>query len=84
MALVILLSSCYSHLLEQHLQVCNAKDPTHLPYFKKAINAGNIEENSGLEKNLNLEGKSIAQLTDEQLLSLIDVVLRAEKGMFHH
>ena len=73
-------SSCYSHQLEQHLQACNAKEPTHLPYYSKNVNAGSEDEAVDQLKVLSLDSKPLSELTDDQLMKLINLVLEESEG----
>ena len=78
---VLFFSSVYGHLLKQHLRVCNAREPLHLPYYSKNYNAGKLNEGENdHDTMLSLKGKSLAQLTDKELTDLINLVLQIEKG----
>lgn len=109
--------SVYQHMLVQHLTVCNARAPTHLPYYCADRNCGPLHDdeddkgidirairtapntncaltqdsseklscqkqcviNDGDQDHLSLNGRAIADLTDEELLTLIKRVIIAEK-----
>ena len=80
-------SSVFQHMLEQHLRVCNAREPKHLPYYVKNCNAGSLHENQPLDcvttlecVPLDLGARTVANLTDDELLALVDCVLKLEEG----
>lgn len=63
--------SCFEHRLQQHLEVCNAREINDLPYIKRNINLGCIGEEP--------PKTSLSSLQDSKLLSFIKRVEVAHK-----
>ncbi|XP_018026840.1 tRNA:m(4)X modification enzyme TRM13 homolog [Hyalella azteca] len=74
--------SVYSHIMDQHLKVCNARAPVDLPYYCKDVNAQppdvdnenytNAAENpEAIKQHISLGGRTLAELSDAELMQLI-------------
>ncbi|KAF2357008.1 Zinc finger CCCH-type TRM13 [Trinorchestia longiramus] len=87
--------SVYAHMMTQHLNVCNARAPVHLPYYCKDINACDLESESDSSSSellqesqpanavtapFSLAGRNLADLTDDELLQLIHHIKSVEKS----
>lgn len=66
--------------------MCNARPPTHLPYYTAGVNSGASEEESSKpaesasDRPFNFIGRNLANLSDAELLQLIQHVKKYAGG----